>query len=381
MIRRLREAIGGGSSREIADSAVDRGMADLLAALDVIDDGAALGRVYAQLGKHVPAAAPGGRTRTAAGERCARVGMPGSGRAAARPSGNAASPRRQVLRSAAAVAAALTAGAVVLEATLVPDVAHNGTDRPTADTAFLEKRISSALSAADRGEIAQMTVTTRDATTSGAQTEATTAEEWSDGDQWRIVTNSPAGHLLYDEGSRASSVYSLVSYLTRTWARQPGLGHPSARQSGSQGCASTAAALPSLFQPRLPGSGRSDHSLLTVVGDLRAAVSCGTLAGAGRQRVDGIEAIELTSRLNSMISETIWVSPNTYLPVRVVIRPAHGKPGPLQTADITWLRPTAQNLARMTVPIPAGFRRVSLAKAVTPILQHSSVAAPLSVFG
>jgi hypothetical protein len=275
------------------------------------------------------------------------------------------------------VVAALTAGAVVLEAILVPEALHSSADGPAVDTAFVVKRISSALSAADRGEIAQMTVTTRAAATSGGRTEATTAEEWSFGNQWRSVTNSPAGHLLYDEGSGTSSLYTLVSYLTRTWARQPGLGHPSARRSDPQGCASMVAALPLLFQPRLPDSGLTGHQLVTVVGDLRAAVSCGTLAGAGRQRVDGIEAIKLTSRPSNMIS-TIWVSPGTYLPVRVVIRPAHGKPGPLQTADITWLRPTTQNLARMTVPIPAGFRQVSLAEAVTPILQHTPVAAPLS---
>lgn len=135
-----------------------------------------------------------------------------------------------------------------------------------------------------------------------------------------------------------------------------------------------AAGLPLLFQPRLPDSGLSAHPPPTVVGDLRAAVSCGNLAVAGRKRVDGIETIELTSRPNGMISETIWVSQGTYLPVRVVIRPVHGKPGPLQTADITWLRPAAQNLARMTVPIPAGCRQVSLAEAVTPLLQHDSVA-------
>jgi len=378
MIRRLREAIGGGSGREAADSAVGRGMTDLLAALDVIDDGAALGRVYAELDRNAPAAAPGRRTRTAADQPCARTGMPGSAGATARPGGPAASPRRLVLRSAAAVAAALTAGAVVLEATLVPEALHNRADGPTVNTAFVVKRISSALSAADRGEIAQMTVTSRTEATSGAQTGATTTEEWSFGDQWRWVTNSPAGQLRYDEGSGTSSLYTLVNYLTRTWARQSGLGDPSARRSDPQRCASMVRTFPLLFQPGLPDSGRSADPLQTVVGDLRAAVSCGTLAGAGQQRIDGIDAIKLASRPSSMISETIWVSPGTYLPVRVLIRPAHGKPGPLQTADITWLRPTTQNLARMTVPIPTGFRQVKLAQAVTPILQHTSAApAPL----
>jgi hypothetical protein len=54
----------------------------------------------------------------------------------------------------------------------------------------------------------------------------------------------------------------------------------------------------------------------------------------------------------------------------VAVRPAPGQPGRWQTADITWLPPTAQNLARLTVPIPAQFRRVRLAGAVLPILQQ-----------
>jgi hypothetical protein len=109
----------------------------------------------------------------------------------------------------------------------------------------------------------------------------------------------------------------------------------------------------------------------TVAKDLRTAVACGALAVAGgRKRVDGVEAIELTSRRNSPISETIWVSPGTDLPVRVVVRSAPGAPDLRQTANITWLPPTAQNLARLTVPIPAGFRRVPLAKAIVPIKQQ-----------
>jgi hypothetical protein len=100
-----------------------------------------------------------------------------------------------------------------------------------------------------------------------------------------------------------------------------------------------------------------------VARDLRAAVSCGTLVVTGRQNIDGTEAIELTSPPGSPISETIWISPGTYLPLRVVVS-IPGPPLIQETADITWLPPTAQNLAKLTVPIPAGFRRVSLAEAV-----------------
>ena len=45
-----------------------------------------------------------------------------------------------------------------------------------------------------------------------------------------------------------------------------------------------------------------------------------------------------------------------------------------QTADITWLPPTAQNLAKLTVPIPAGFRKVSLSAVAAPTFKQISPA-------
>ena len=338
MIRRSRGAFGGETSREAADAAVGRGMADVLAALeDVIDDDAVLGRIYAGLE---------------------------SATDPARARGPAASRRRLALRAVAGAAAALVAGAVALAAIGVPGARHDGTEGPPFTAAYVVNRVDSALGAAEPGEIAQMTVTT----TGGAAISGgtTTAEEWSYGDQWRSVTYSPAGYPVYDEGFSTSSVYTLVNYPGRTWARQPGMGRPAALVPPvprSSGCEPVVAALPWLFQPRPPGPGFSASSLpSTVASALRAAISCGTLAMAGRQRVDGAEAIKLTSRASSLISETIWVSPDTYLPVRVAMR-FPGMSVLQRTADITWLRPAAQNLARLTVPIPAGFRQVPLAEA------------------
>jgi hypothetical protein len=345
MIRRPRDTSADGTSREAMDAAVGRGMADVLAVLDdVIDDDAALGHIYAGLGENVPCSA--------------------------RASEPEASRRRLALRSGAGVAAALAAGAVAVAAIGFPGARHNGVDT----TAYVVKRVDSALSAAHPGAIAQMTVTTRSGAISGGRTMTTTAEEWSYGDRWRAVTYSAAGQPLYDEDFGTASVYTVVSYQARTWARQNQPGHSAARASGPRGCGRVVAALPLLFQPGLPAGGPSASSLpVTVARDLRAAVSCGTLAEAGRQRVDGIDAIELTSRPDSPISETIWVSPRTYLPVRVVTGPGPGEPGPRQTAEITWLAPTAQNLARLTVPIPAGFRQVPFAEAVRSTSQHAPV--------
>ena len=268
--------------------------------------------------------------------------------------------RRRCISSAAAGTAALTAGIVALAAGGVPGARHDGTGL----TASVVKGIDSALSAAGPGEIAQITVTTRSAPVPGGTAATSTAEEWSYGGQWRSVTNNSAGHPVYDEGFSASSAYTLVSYLTRTWARQLGAGRPAASPSGPRSCEQVVTGLPSLFQYRLPGTGVT-ASPLPAATALRAVVSCAALSEVGLQRVDGIEAIELTSRPGSLIPETIWVSPGTYLPVRVVIRSAPGQPVRWQAADVTWLPPTAQNLAsKLTVPIPRGFPRVPLPQAV-----------------
>ena len=280
--------------------------------------------------------------------------------------------RRVALRSTTAVAAA-AAGAVALAVAVLP-VAGHGIDGSAVDAAYVVKHVTSALSAAEPGEIAQMKVTTSGPALPGGTAAVTTSEEWSNGDQWRSVLYSSAGHQVFDEGFSTASGFTLVSYPARIWTREPGLGRSATPSlgslSGRRGCGPVVGAFPLLFRLGLPGTGSSASSLPTTVAtELRTAVSCGTLAVAGRQRVDGIEAIELTSRPGSLISETIWVSPDTYLPVRVVVRSARGMPVAQQTADFTWLPPTAQNLAKLTVPIPAGFRKVSLRETVLPIAQ------------
>lgn len=337
MMRWRRDALGTGTGGEAADAAVGRGMAEVLAVLDnVIDDDAALRHVYARLGQTVPGPAI---TTTREGRQAAS--------------------RRPVLRAVTGVVAAAASVAVALVAAGAFGAGRGHAAGPAVSTAYVVTRIDRALSTAGPGAIAQISVTTR----SVGQT--TTAQEWSYGDRWRSVTDSPSGLPAYDEGVSGGSVYTVVSYPARTWARRHESGHaPPAL--GPPGCGPVISALP-LFASGLPvidtPAGLQPSA---VAGDLRAAISCGVLAEAGRQRVDGIEAITLTSRPGSPIPETIWVSPGNYLPVRVVVGSAPGTQGPWQTADITWLAPTAQNLAKLAVPVPAGFRQVALG----PILQH-----------
>jgi hypothetical protein len=276
--------------------------------------------------------------------------------------------RRLARRSMTGGVAALAAGAAALTVLVLPGA--SGADRMAVETAYVVKSVSNALTTAAPGTIAQMTITT-----SGGPSGTTTAEEWSNGSQWRSVTYSSPGHPVYDEGYNSKSGYTLVSYPTRTWASQAALGLPYATPSGLQpsvkhGCGQALGAFPVLFRLGLPGTSISTSSLPSTVAEaLRTAVSCGSLTVAGRPTVDGTETIELTSRPGSLISEAIWVSPSTYLPVRVTTKSAAGFAPTEQTADFTWLPPTAQNLAKLTVPIPAGFRKVPLSQAIAPNLK------------
>jgi hypothetical protein len=85
---------------------------------------------------------------------------------------------------------------------------------------------------------------------------------------------------------------------------------------------------------------------------------------AGRQWVDGVDAIKLTGHQRSAAA-TIWVDPDSYLPVRLT-NPVHLMAGETDqqdagtlTIDFRWLPPTRANLAELTAPIPKGFREVS----------------------
>jgi hypothetical protein len=261
-------------------------------------------------------------------------------------------PRRLLL--GVPLAAGLTAAALVVALGL-PGAGDHGTGKLGVGTAYLVKHVDSALSAAEPGDIAQVTVTFGSATASGGRT---IAEQWSYESQWRAVTYSRTGQPVYDEGLSAASVYTMINYPARTWVRQVEADRAGA-PTPDAGCGQKVFyALSLLFYPQKPVFDSSVISLLAVPGALRTAVSCGTLTVAGHQRVDGIQAIELTSQPGNPIPETFWVSVSTYLPVRVVVGSAFGASVAPKTADITWLEPTVSNLATFTVPIPAGFSQV-----------------------
>ena len=85
---------------------------------------------------------------------------------------------------------------------------------------------------------------------------------------------------------------------------------------------------------------------------IHAALACGGLSVTGRMRAGGAMAIKLTGTQRlAKLPTTLYISPATYLPIRVVI-------GGLRQ-DYRWLAPTAANLSMLKVRIPPGFRRVN----------------------
>jgi hypothetical protein len=84
---------------------------------------------------------------------------------------------------------------------------------------------------------------------------------------------------------------------------------------------------------------------------IRHELGCGGYITAGRQRVNGVDAIKIIGGQGLAV---LWVDPATYLPVRALLAMGDQRP---QT-DFRWLSTTPANLAQLRVPVPVGFRQV-----------------------
>ncbi len=93
---------------------------------------------------------------------------------------------------------------------------------------------------------------------------------------------------------------------------------------------------------------------------IRHVLRCGLFRVAGRQKVHGVDAIEIVSRRLMVpgTREVIWIDPDTYLPVQSYLATTTG-PRQWVEAQYAWVPATRRNLTMLTEPIPAGFRRVS----------------------
>jgi len=151
----------------------------------------------------------------------------------------------------------------------------------------------------------------------------------------------PPGKSLPSSPSLHPYTQTTINYSDRTWSRGTQL---TGLASGSPGTACEL--VKAMTDPLLAGK-----VFFTSPSFIHGALACGGLSVTGRTRVDGAAAIKLTgTRRLAKPPITLYVSPATYLPIRIVI-------GGLRE-DYRWLAPTAANLAMLKVRIPPGFRRV-----------------------
>ena len=248
--------------------------------------------------------------------------------------------RRRVTRAAAAagVAAAAAAGIAIAVGGTSPG------EVKAQNAAYVVQRVRSALAATD-------TVTytsTRSTTEPGGYLRDTMW--WAYGTRARQLIEVN-GHPVTDVRnsiSHGEDVAIQVIYPLRRWSTStfPAVAAPAG--AGLCQAGQSPAGLP------LADSALNWKNLI------QSGLRCGVFTVDGRQRVDGIDAIRLTGHFPA-VSATLWIDPRTYLPVEMVTYQGMSRQENFTEVltEFRWLQPTRANLALLSPPIPAGFRRVS----------------------
>jgi hypothetical protein len=259
--------------------------------------------------------------------------------------------RRKTLRVAVASGAAT---AVAASAVAIAGVAGAFGSAPTAPatqtTAYVLRRVDNALAPAsvrDLIDVSRMVFppgVTEEPVIGGANGGNTTggaSSPWSvayilnwdyQGSQ-RYAAYSPSGQHVFDEAISivsGSATQTTVIYGSHTWwtAAVP------ARQPASLGCTQGSVEL-----SNGPGNGWPAF--------IQSQLSCGAYSVAGRQVVDGIDAIKITGLAGRL---TLFVNPATYLPIQLDMGPFG--------ISFKWLPATPANLAQLKVSVPAGYQQV-----------------------
>lgn len=266
-------------------------------------------------------------------------------------------PRRLVGMLAGLGAAAVVGTAVAVVVTQSPGIAANHRQVPPAAQALpahqvLRARVLDALSSAANDIVYEHSTMVRvgQGAKSFGEYRDTVTETWYSparakaGQQvrGRTLILGTGGTPISDTGvsypepteskELAAGEYTDVNYATRTWSKRHSSG---------------------IFADGGPGS---PLSIWELVHNFSWSV-------VGRTELDGHPAIELKGGVTRL-----WVDAQTFLPLRSVSFAKHGivarvrgvtviSPAVSVHAEYQYLAPTAANLAKLTVPIPAGFHR------------------------
>jgi hypothetical protein len=132
------------------------------------------------------------------------------------------------------------------------------------------------------------------------------------------------------------------------------------------------------LQPLNPAEPR-DWLPRNLAREIKHDIACGRVTVAGRQRVDGVDAIRLAfanghlkapwyEKERAITHQTMWIDAHSYLPLRYLstLTFAYAKPGsPRSTSvqcDFRWLPATRSALAKLRLTIPRGFHPAHIKK-------------------
>jgi len=264
--------------------------------------------------------------------------------------------RRQTLRVAVASGAATAVAASAVAIAWVSGAFSPATTPTTQTTAYVVRHVENALAPASVGNLIGVSrvefppgITEQPVVggSVGGQTGGGASSPWSVAylvqqtyqGQVKDSVYSPSGQHVWEEGFSAadgSGTQTTVLYASRTWWTVT-MGNAASRAQ-SPGC------LPS---GRIELSGGPGNGWPAFI---RSQLACGAYTVAGRQEVDGIDAIKITAG-QPPARLALYVNPVTYLPVQLTIARL--------TIDFQWLPATPANLALLKVAVPAGFRQVA----------------------
>ncbi len=272
----------------------------------------------------------------AAADLLARCGEPVTGAGRGR---RIRLPRMRPLQLTAGVTAiAVAAGVAVAVATAVTVPTAGAGGGNVVTTAYVINRTERALAAVQAGSAIQQTTF---AVTGRLQLGANLTP--SDRDPaWLVGLASatrPRGHQLLP-------LPVLVGRAARSWYYPLSMSAPAAPPVTCQGSSQAIYNGPALMFWTQASSARWTALI-------REALSCGLFQLDGRQAVDGVDALRLVAtpdevQLQQGAHEVLWVSPRTFLPVRM----SFGRGA--AAADFRWLPPTGANLATLLVTVPHG---------------------------
>lgn len=247
--------------------------------------------------------------------------------------------RRRIPGAVAVVAVAAAAGTAVA---LIPSGPARPAPAATQTAAYVVSHVTRALDAMPGSTIL---VTQR------IPARGPIMDMWTDeGDRSRIETFTRAGHLVSDSGISFSSAatgvtrQTSVDYQNKTWWRSVG-----PYENGTP-------ELTKVWTCSNVGTDDIVGNPHEMAAQLHTALSCGDLKVVGSGTVDGVPAVELSGHFNNGDAAlTYWVNTTTYLPFRFTARDSGTS---VFQMNLQWLPPTAANLAKLNVPIPAGFTQV-----------------------